>query len=506
MASSSSRKSNSSASNQKPTFRRSGSSSSVSRSGAIYRAPGSSADFGRDRRRTVSTRSGASYRPRLQAPAQRTANLARRGNVSIRKHANRPYMAPRPARPVSSSAFAPSRGTARPSGARSRIDRGVPHRAQRAKQPVSRKNGRGKKSPLSSVFDAMISLVGRIRVPSGRMGRIVAVALSAAIVFAVAAVVVLNSGLFAANDIQIKGSEHVSQEVAERLIDLPKNVTLFNVSDTQITDQLKKSPWVKGVDIKRVFPHTIVITPTERTVAAIVYLSADDVAWAVGDDGAWIAPVSLSVADTSDSEDGSASTDADDAAADDTDDGATSTADVSSDGQDSSATGDGGDAASSDGTSDDSGASVGSESQDDADQDQSQDSDQSAKDETVTTVAGESAAQSVASKLGVVLLTDVGTDLSPSSGAKVKSDTVLAALKYIDGFSDSFLKKIKYFSIPSVQAISINLNSGVEVSLGDATDIQKKERVVTKLLEQQAGVTYVNVRTPDNYTYRAAPL
>ena len=121
MASSSSRKSNSSASNQKPTFRRSGSSSSVSRSGAIYRASGSSADFGRDRRRTVPTRSGASYRPRLQAPVQRTANLARRGNVSIRKHANRPHTAPRPVRPASSNAFAPSRGTARPSGARSCI-------------------------------------------------------------------------------------------------------------------------------------------------------------------------------------------------------------------------------------------------------------------------------------------------------------------------------------------------------------------------------------------------
>ena len=36
-------------------------------------------------------------------------------------------------------------------------------------------------------------------------------------------------------------------------------------------------------------------------------------------------------------------------------------------------------------------------------------------------------------------------------------------------------------------------------------DIAKKERIVTKLLSQVEGVTYINVRSPGNYTFRNAP-
>ena len=49
------------------------------------------------------------------------------------------------------------------------------------------------------------------------------------------------------------------------------------------------------------------------------------------------------------------------------------------------------------------------------------------------------------------------------------------------------------------------LDNGVEVSLGDSDDIAKKERIVTKLLSQVEGVTYINVRSPGNYTFRNAP-
>ena len=73
------------------------------------------------------------------------------------------------------------------------------------------------------------------------------------------------------------------------------------------------------------------------------------------------------------------------------------------------------------------------------------------------------------------------------------------------GFSGEFLAQIKDISIPSVEAISANLDNGVEVSLGDSDDIAKKERVVTKLLSQVEGVTYINVRSPGNYTFRNAP-
>ena len=82
---------------------------------------------------------------------------------------------------------------------------------------------------------------------------------------------------------------------------------------------------------------------------------------------------------------------------------------------------------------------------------------------------------------------------------------VLAGLKYANGFSDAFKQQIQSLSLPSVDAITAYLTSGIEVALGEPTDIETKERVVTRLLEQQEGVTYINVRVPDSYSFRSAP-
>ena len=65
--------------------------------------------------------------------------------------------------------------------------------------------------------------------------------------------------------------------------------------------------------------------------------------------------------------------------------------------------------------------------------------------------------------------------------------------------------QVKDLSIASTEAISANLTSGIEVSLGKPERIVEKERVVTKLLEQEGGVTYINVREPGAYTFRSAP-
>ena len=251
-------------------------------------------------------------------------------------------------------------------------------------------------------------------------------------VLAVVAIVVINSGLFAATDIQIEGSEHVTKHDAMQLISLPENTSLFNVNPDQITEDLKQNPWVSGVDVQRQFPHTLVITPTERKVTAIAYISSDDLAWAIGDDDTWIAPLSTSV------------------------------------------------------EVDDQGNVVTSG-------------------EGANTLSGIDAALALAKHYGAVLLTDVSADVEPVSGRAVSSKAVKAGLDYVRGFSGEFLAQIKDISIPSVEAISANLDNGVEVSLGDSDDIAKKERVVTKLLSQVEGVTYINVRSPGNYTFRNAP-
>ena len=119
---------------------------------------------------------------------------------------------------------------------------------------------------------------------------------------------------------------------------------------------------------------------------------------------------------------------------------------------------------------------------------------------------GLDAALAVAKRAHALLLTDAPSDVGPQGGKEVRSKVVLAGLEYAKGFSPKFLEQIKDLSIPSVEAISANLVTGVEVSLGAAGNITEKERVVTRLLEQESGVTYVNVRKPGAYTFRSAPL
>ena len=162
--------------------------------------------------------------------------------------------------------------------------------------PASAKPQSGKKgsNPLSSVGALANHAAGAASAVKGK-GKIVGGIIAALAVLAVVAIVVINSGLFAATDIQIRGSEHVTKHDAIQLIDLPENTSLFNVNPDQITEGLKQNPWVSGVDVQRQFPHTLIITPTERKVIAIAYISSDDLAWAIGDDDTWIAPLSTSV-------------------------------------------------------------------------------------------------------------------------------------------------------------------------------------------------------------------
>ena len=405
MASSSDRKLNSSASRaSKPTFRRAG-----GRSGAPAQP---------QRKASMPSKPAGTMRP-VKRPSVKPQLNSRPVAGKTPRPAPRPLASPKPA--MGSKAARPGRtiGAAKPRSLTS-----VPG----STKPVSAKK---EFKPLASLGSAAAQAAGAATAVKGK-GKIVGGILAALAVLAVVAIVVINSGLFAATDIQIEGSEHVTKHDAMQLIDLPENTSLFNVNPDQITEDLKQNPWVSGVDVQRKFPHTLIITPTERKVTAIAYISSDDLAWAIGDDDTWIAPLSTSV------------------------------------------------------EVDDQGNVVTSG-------------------EGANTLSGIDAALALAKHYGAVLLTDVSADVEPVSGQTVSSKAVKAGLDYVRGFSGEFLAQIKDISIPSVEAISANLDNGVEVSLGDSDDIAKKERVVTKLLSQVEGVTYINVRSPGNYTFRNAP-
>lgn len=420
MASSSDRKLNSSASRaSKPTFRRAG-----GRSGAPSQP---------QRKSVIPSKPAGSVRPAKRSTAGSQLG-GRPAAKNVARPVARPSVTPKPA-----MGAIPSRPIASPKPSLgAKVTR--PGRTLGASKPrmltsvsASAKPQSGKKgsNPLSSIGALANHAAGAASAVKGK-GKIVGGILAALAVLAVVAVVVINSGLFAATDIQIQGSEHVTKHDAIQLIDLPEDTSLFNVNPDQITEGLKQNPWVSGVDVQRQFPHTLIITPTERKVIAIAYISSDDLAWAIGDDDTWIAPLSTSV-------------------------------DV-----------------------DDQGNVI-------------------TTGEGANTLNGIDAALALAKHYGAVLLTDVSADVAPVSGQAVNSKAVKAGLDYVRGFSSEFLGQVKDISTPSVEAISANLDNGIEVSLGDSDDIAKKERIVTKLLSQVEGVTYINVRSPGNYTFRNAP-
>lgn len=420
MASSSDRKLNSSASRaSKPTFRRAG-----GRSGVPSQP---------QRKSVMPSKPAGSVRPAKRSTAGSQLG-GRPAAKNVARPVARPSVTPKPAmgaipsRPIASPKPSLGAKVTRPGRA---LGASKPHMLTSVSASAKPQSGKKGSNPLSSIGALANHAAGAASAVKGK-GKIAGGILAALAVLAVVAVVVINSGLFAATDIQIQGSEHVTKHDAIQLIDLPEDTSLFNVNPDQITEGLKQNPWVSGVDVQRQFPHTLIITPTERKVIAIAYISSDDLAWAIGDDDTWIAPLSTSV-------------------------------DV-----------------------DDQGNVI-------------------TTGEGANTLNGIDAALALAKHYGAVLLTDVSADVAPVSGQAVNSKAVKAGLDYVRGFSSEFLGQVKDISTPSVEAISANLDNGIEVSLGDSDDIAKKERIVTKLLSQVEGVTYINVRSPGNYTFRNAP-
>lgn len=524
MASSSSRKSNSSASKQKPTFRRSSGAASVRTSKPASAKPAAAPAAPKKapaRTYTAPTKHAAvnrvttarAARPKVKpavkpavSPTKRQASVKRAAAPAPRRQASAAPAA-KPKRslslPVSipkkkaSQAPAQKQPAIKPSAG---IVRAVAPTAKKFSLPFGAKGKDGAKAKAktkpvrSTAGDAKPKRSFTAASENAtRIMRIAAAAfISIAIVFGLGAAVIVNSGFFSVSDVVINGSAHVPQQTVEQLIDVPEGSTLFNLDDDQITEALMQNPWVESVKIEREFPHTITITPVECQVSAIAYIVSDDVAWAISADDRWIAPVSI--AETADS---------------------TGTVVPSDDSTDAA---DGEDA---DGTADDE-ESVDSEEQLDEESGDSEETDGEGEDsegaENVDAEQGLTeqelqnrtvrieAAVEVAQQAGAVLLTDVGTDVTPSSGRDVSSEVILAGLKYAQGFSSEFRAMIKDISVPSIEAISANLFSGVEVSLGAPEDIQQKEQVIRQLLEQEPGVTYINVRVADAYSFRSADV
>lgn len=93
--------------------------------------------------------------------------------------------------------------------------------------------------------------------------------------------------------------------------------------------------------------------------------------------------------------------------------------------------------------------------------------------------------------------------LDPLAGKKTGSETLLNALAILSQLDPSLAPKVRLLSAPSIDKTALVTKDDVEVFVGTADDIARKQQVAAKILAEEAGnVVYINVRTVDRPTWR----
>ncbi len=103
-----------------------------------------------------------------------------------------------------------------------------------------------------------------------------------------------------------------------------------------------------------------------------------------------------------------------------------------------------------------------------------------------------------------VHITDCPNGIAPQLGGSCTDTTVLNALAILRGMTTNLKDQVQSISVSSVSATTIKLNNNIEIAFGQADQIREKERIVNEIISQNSKVVYVNVRTVDRPTWRAA--
>lgn len=100
------------------------------------------------------------------------------------------------------------------------------------------------------------------------------------------------SNTFAIEAVNVTGADHLTTEEMGVLAAIPQGTTLLNVDAAAIENSVVRDAWVADVKVHRVFPNTLEIAVTERKIAAVVEVVADNAKttqmWAIASDGMWL--------------------------------------------------------------------------------------------------------------------------------------------------------------------------------------------------------------------------
>lgn len=111
-------------------------------------------------------------------------------------------------------------------------------------------------------------------------------------VFGLGGALLYLSGAFPVKEVQVMGSQHLSQEDVAKIAAVPEGSTMLRVSVSDIKKRLESSPWIRSASVSRQLPDTLQITITERTMAATVEITStkdkQSERWAIDEDGVWL--------------------------------------------------------------------------------------------------------------------------------------------------------------------------------------------------------------------------
>nr|WP_236650810.1 FtsQ-type POTRA domain-containing protein [Adlercreutzia muris] len=100
------------------------------------------------------------------------------------------------------------------------------------------------------------------------------------------------SPAFTIESVKVTGADHLTNEEMAILAAVPQGTTLLNVDTGAIEDSVVRDAWVESVRVSRLFPNTLEVAVTERKIAAVVDVAADNAKttqmWAIASDGMWL--------------------------------------------------------------------------------------------------------------------------------------------------------------------------------------------------------------------------
>lgn len=148
--------------------------------------------------------------------------------------------------------------------------------------------------PLRSVSVSEVHNAARYRArrASRRLPVVVIVIVALIAVLGIGGVVLANSGVFTVRQVTVSGVSHITAEEMTELAAVPEGTTLLNVDANGITSRLTSNPWVESASVDRVFPDTLNLSITERSISAVVSVTVDESntveRWALAPDGMWL--------------------------------------------------------------------------------------------------------------------------------------------------------------------------------------------------------------------------